>query len=508
MIIKKLHKNSFIALATVLLGLFFLLPMSTLAQGKKIRILNADKQEGKKINGLDVFWLTGNVKYEHEGAIMHCDSSIYYRSQNKFNAYGNVKITQGDSLTMMGDEVTYNGISSLLHLIGKVVLSDGKLQLYCDEIIYDRNLGTAYYNNYGTLIQEESKLTSKLGFYNANTKRFTFKDSVYLQHPQFTIIADTLEYGSENKVVYFRGPTDILSDSAKIYTEKGTFFTNEDVVYLIKNSIITKKASTIKGDHITYMIEAGKGEIVGNAYISDTINKYVVTGGKAIYVEKPEYMLVTEKPLYALNIQNDTLFITGDTLNVTTDEEAKRNIKVYNHAKFYKSDFQGKCDSLTYSETDSTFQLYHQPVVWNEQNQLTADFIFMTTRLGSLDSLNMIGNAFLIEMEDSTKFNQIKGRNMYGKFYENELRKIYVSGNGQTVYYAYDEEDKQIGINRADCSDLLIKIIESRVQRVTFLKKPNATLYPPGRIPKGELFLKGFNPRFDEQLHSKEELFH
>jgi hypothetical protein len=95
---------------------------------------------------------------------------------------------------------------------------------------------------------------------------------------------------------------------------------------------------------------------------------------------------------------------------------------------------------------------------------------------------------------------------MFGKFYENELRMIFVKGNGQTVYYAYDAEDKMIGVNRADCSNLVIRIEDSEVKRVTFLTKPNATLYPPGQIPKGELFLKGFRARFMEQIKSKNEL--
>ena len=130
----------------------------------------------------------------------------------------------------------------------------------------------------------------------------------------------------------------------------------------------------------------------------------------------------------------------------------------------------------------------------------------MTTKSGDLDSLHMIGNAFLIAREDSIKYNQIRGRDMFGKFYDNELRSIFVEGNGQTVYYAYDEEEKQIGVNRADCSNLLIRLAESHVQRITFLTKPNATLYPPGQIPKGELFLKGFEQRFDEQMKSKADL--
>jgi len=493
------------ALATFLLGLFLFLP-SQAQNKKKIVIRQADIHEYKKINGEDVAWLVGNVEYEHEGAIMNCDSSIYYRSQNRFEAFNNVRINQGDSIRMQGDKMTYDGTSKLMHITGNVWLTDGTMRLSCNEIIYDRAQNLAYYNSGGILTQDDNKLSSRLGFYNATTKRFVFQDSVRLVNPEYRIIADTLHYGSDNKTAYFFGPTEIIADSTSIYCEKGQYNTLKDIAQLTKKAIIIKKAQTIKGDSIYYQVKKGFGDITGNAYISDTVNKYVITGGRARYRENPEYALVTQNPLYALNIEDDTLYITGDTLNVVADVDLKRKVRVYRNTKFYKRDFQGKCDSLIYTETDSVFNLYNEPVVWNENNQLTADFIFMTTKKGNLDSLHMIGNAFLIALEDSTKYNQIKGRNMYGKFYENELRTIYVAGNGQTVYYAYDESDKEIGVNRADCSNLIIRMLESKVQRVTFLTKPNATLYPPGRIPRGELFLKGFRARFNERMNSKEEL--
>lgn len=474
----------------------------------KITIRKADNQEYKKVNGDDIFWLIGNVEYEHEGAIMNCDSSIYYRTENRFNAYGNVRINQGDSINMRGDKMTYNGASQLLHITGNVFLTEGKMRLSTDEIIYDRAQNIAYYNSGGTLAENQTLLSSKMGLYNATSKRFVFKDSVRLSNPKYKIIADTLEYGSESKIVYFFGPTRIISDSTTIYCEKGTFNTSTEIAKLTRNAVIVKKAQTIKGDSIYYEVKGGYGDITGNAYISDTINKYVITGGRAKYRERPEFALVTDYPLYALNIEDDTLFITGDTLRITSDIFSNRKIRVYKNAKFFKSDFQGKSDSLIYNESDSIFYLYSDPVVWNEENQLTADFIFLTTVKGNLDSLHMLGNAFLIAREDSTKYNQIKGRDMFGKFYDNELHKIFVKGNGQTVYYAYDDDEKQIGVNRADCSNLIIKIEDSQVKRVTFLTKPKATLYPPGQIPKGELFLKGFRERFNEQVKSKNDLLH
>lgn len=506
MILQPIHIHKNLTLTLLLLGLF--LGVDAIAQQKKkIIIRHADRQEYRKQGNNDLVWLVGNVLYEHEGALLNCDSSIFYRTENRFNAFGNIRINMGDSMRLTGDEVRYNGNTNLLDISKNVTLNDGSMQLTCQELIYDRNTNQAYYLTGGTLLQDEHVMVSKRGYYNATSKLFNFRDSVIVTHPQYRITGDSLDYGAYSKIAYFKGPTNMYGDSSHIYTERGSFDTNKDLALLHKNSVITKAAQTITGDSIAYNMKIGAGEIFGHAYIRDTTNEYVITGDYAKYREEPEYALVTGRPLYSLRIAPDSLFITGDTLVVSTDEDAKRKIRVFRNSRFYKPDFQGKSDSLIYYESDSTFHLYSKPVVWNAETQLTADIVFLKTKNGALDSLFMLNNAFLIALEDSTKYNQIKGRNMYGKFVENELRTIYVEGNGQTVYYAYDESDEEIGVNRADCSNLIIRIVDSRVERVTFLVKPKATLYPTGQIPQGELFLKGFNPRYKEQYKSKEDLF-
>ena len=285
------HNIQLKALATILLGLFFFGPCLGQTK-KKIDIRHADIHEYKKINGDDLVWLVGNVEYEHEGAIMNCDSSIYYRSENRFNAFGNVRINQGDSIFMKGDKMTYDGVSKMLHISGNVFLTEGRMRLSTDEIIYDRTQNIAYYNSGGTLIEDQTMLSSKMGFYNASTKRFVFRDSVRLANPKYNIIADTLEYGSESKIAYFFGPTNIISDSTTIYCEKGTFSTISEIANLTRNAVIVKKAQTIKGDSIHYKVKEGYGDITGKAYISDTINKYVISGGRAKYRERPEVALV------------------------------------------------------------------------------------------------------------------------------------------------------------------------------------------------------------------------
>ena len=95
---------------------------------------------------------------------------------------------------------------------------------------------------------------------------------------------------------------------------------------------------------------------------------------------------------------------------------------------------------------------------------------------------------------------------MKGKFVNSELRSLYVLGNGQTVYTVM-EDDKQQGVNRADCSDIIVRLKNADISEVVFLTKPNAKMYPLKDIPQGELFLRGFNPRLDEKPNSKADLF-
>lgn len=130
---------------------------------------------------------------------------------------------------------------------------------------------------------------------------------------------------------------------------------------------------------------------------------------------------------------------------------------------------------------------------------MTSDNMDLKLRDGNMDSLFMTGNAFLMSETEEILYDQIKGKDMYGQFVDNELERIFVSGNGQTVYNAYDDNDVLIGINRADCSDLEIIVRDNKIVRIIFLVKPDATLYPVDDIPEGEKRLKGFKPRFEER---------
>ena len=136
-------------------------------------------------------------------------------------------------------------------------------------------------------------------------------------------------------------------------------------------------------------------------------------------------------------VQQDSLYIHGDTLMVTGPTE-DRILRAFRNAKFFKTDLSGKCDSIHSSEKTGITKLVTAPILWNVENQMTGDSIHLITDLKTekLDSLRVIDNAFIIALDTIGKkgYNQAKGKDLFGKFIENELKIIDLIKNTEVIY--------------------------------------------------------------------------
>ncbi len=200
----------------------------------------------------------------------------------------------------------------------------------------------------------------------------------------------------------------------------------------------------------------------------------------------------------------------GATIIIDTVwSDTVRTLYAYNHAKFYKNDMQGKADSIIYNFSDSTVNFYNNPVIWSEENQITADFIYLIMANGEIDKMFMNNNAFIISKVDSLseKFNQIKGKNMIGHFKDDELRKIDVMQNSETVYYPIDDDGKYIGVNKLSGSNMLVLLKDNDIETITFLKSPEGELNPLSQVVEQDVILKGFNWRILEQPKDRWQIF-
>ena len=159
--------------------------------------------------------------------------------------------------------------------------------------------------------------------------------------------------------------------------------------------------------------------------------------------------------------------------------------------RFFRGDIQGVCDSITFHSVDSILYMYVEPILWNDANQLTANDVNIMFRNENIYKMNFKGTSFIASQEDSTRFNQIKGRDMVGHFTAGKLSRLDVSGNGETVYFIREKDDI-VAVNKAVSSSLSIGIRDNQVTSIMFRDKPVATLYPIDKVELPEVMVKGF----------------
>jgi len=460
----------------------------------RIEILNAELTAFDQEIGSDARKLLGNVQLKHEDVVMSCDSAYFYPATGSVDAFSNIRIIQGDTMTLTGDLLHYDGSTKLAEVRDNVKLVNKETTLLTDYLNYDRPAKLAYYLGGGILTREENRLTSGKGYFYLDTEIFIFKDSVVITNPDYTIHADTLRYDTNTEISYFYGPTEIISEERTIYCENGWYDTENDISFVTDHASLVEQGRTLRGDTLYYEAEKGFGRANSNVELIDTAENMTLRGHFGLYYRDNDFAMITDSALMIQVEGTDTMFVHADTLRSLQNpemEEESRILKAYYRVKIFRPDIQVMCDSLEYVEADSVFKFFGEPVLWSDENQLTANQISVIMKDQQLYRMYMTGTALVVSQKDSSKFDQMRGKEMTGYFSDNDLTRIDVSGNGQTIYYAEDREII-VGANKTFCSDLIIYLIDNKIARVNYIKKPDGTYYPLELFPKDEAFLSDF----------------
>lgn len=472
--------------------------------------MNANQLVYDEASGIQARKLIGDVRFKHEGTLMYCDSAYLFSETNTLYAYGNVRANRGDTLTMEGDSMKYYGNTQLAELRGNVFLKDATRELRTQYLDFDMKSNQAYYLGGGVITdsRDSSTLQSQIGYYNTTSKTYFFRDSVEMTTTDYHIRSDSMEYRSLSELTLFYGPTTITRDSSSIYCERGWFDRDDSLSQFTCNARIQEGSRIIEGDSIFYNQGKGEGYVYRDVAIQDTTNKIIVYGDYGYYNEIDSVTLVTGNALFVQAFQFDSLFLHADSLWASPDSTGENNlIRAYHKVKFFKPDMQGKCDSLTLSEGDSLIRMYRDPVIWSDVNQMTGDFITIKSYDGIIENLTIHQNAFIISEESPNQYNQVKGRILIAYFEDNVLDRIRVNGNGQTIYYGKQDDGSIIGMNRLDCSNMLIYLDSNEISSIRFYVSPKATLYPLENLTADLKFFRYFSWRMRERPLRQEDIF-
>jgi len=486
-------------------------------------------QDNKKKRRVDIEWadlytydatiianaqrLIGNVRFRHNDALMFCDSAYSYQDSNRFDAFGNVHIIQGDTIHLYGDKMLYNGDLRLARFVNNVKLVDKSITLTTQALDFDLNTNIGYYTTGGKIIDTANVLTSTIGRYYSNDNMMFFKDSVVLTNKDFILRADTLKYNSKTERAFIVGPTTITGtkQDGVLYSENGWYDTKKNVAELYKASKITNKSQVLEADTLFYDRASGDGRGKHRVTLTDTTNKVVIKGKIGVYNENTKMAFVTDSAMFIQYGKKDTMYMHADTLQTkpdTSDVNRKddKYFMAYRKVRFHKPDLQGQSDSLGYRMKDSTLHMFYDPVLWSERNQMTAEKIQYVAKTPDPDIARMENNAFLVMVEDSIKFNQISGKVIVGQIFESKLRIADVNGNAQTLYYLKDK-DRYTGMNRMMSSKIRLHLTENQIDSIRFYPKPEGKMIPIKELKPEDISLEGFFWRESERPVSPDDLY-
>ena len=406
---------------------------------KRVYLVHADVLHYDQMKMPDAQILNGKVHFTHNGARLYCDSAHFFEASNSFEAFGHVKMYQGDTLSLFSDYAYYDGNDEMAIARYNVVLKHRKSTLYTDSLNYDRMYNVGYFFEGGKLVDNTSTLTSDWGEYHTDTHQALFNYDVRLKNKKFFLTSDTLYYNTDNHLAHVVGPSHITSKTSKIYTEDGYYNTQTEKSELFGRSVMKDEGKTMVGDSVFYDSKTGVSEAFNNVVYTDSVY---------------------------------------------------RKIHAYNKVRAYRVDVQAVCDSLVYNSLDSCMSMYKDPIVWNQNQQLLGEVINVYMKDSTINRAHVIGQCLSVQqLSDSIHFNQCSSKEMFAYFENGEIRQSRAKDNVLIVYYPIDDKDSTlIGLNYTETSDMRMFMENQKMKRI-WMPKAEGVLYPMTQVPPDKYFL-------------------
>lgn len=287
-------------------------------KGTLIHLLHSDELYYNQRLNRDAQILVGHVRFRHDDVILTCDSALYYKQSNSFDAFGNVHMNQGDTLTLVSDVLFYDGTDQLARARHNVILTHNQMRLYCDSLDYDRLYELGYFFNGGRLVDGDNTLESEWGQYSPPTHEAVFNYNVDMRTPKSTLVSDTLHYNTETGWARIVGPSNVDNGDNHIYSENGSYDTRGERVYLLDRSIVSNKGISIEADSLYYQSDSTLSKGFGNVVYIDRDNRNELRGNYLLYSDSLGYAEAADSAMCVDYSQPDTFYIHADTFKLFT----------------------------------------------------------------------------------------------------------------------------------------------------------------------------------------------
>lgn len=462
-------------------------PTANRYQPGKVFLEHADRLSLDSRNP-DYQVLNGNVLFRRGDMFMSCDSAYFYDKIGSLQAFGSVKMEQGDTLFVFADELNYDGPTELAILYAnlgkKVRLINRDVKLETDIFQYDMGIDLGYYEVGGVLTDKQNRLESLQGEYSPTTKDAVFSTGVVLTSPSendtLMMYTDTLLYSTATHIAEIICPTEIVGKDGVIYSSSGIYNTDTGISDLYDRSTVkTSNGNTLTGDTLFYDRNKGYGEAFGDMVLVDSAHQSTLKGDYGFYNELTDSAFVTGRALAMEYSRVDTLFMHGDTIQAyTLHEDSTHVTNVYHKVRFWRVDVQGICDSLSFHERDSVLYMYRHPIVWSGKRQIFGNEINLHLNDSTVDWALLPDFGFMAEHVEEELYNQLSGKVMKAFFEDSDLKHLDVDGNVIAIMVPQENDSTYNKIVNMESSFLKADFNKRAIERAVIWPEVTGNVTP------------------------------
>ncbi len=418
-----------------------------------------------------------------------------------------------------------------------VVLKSPDNNIITDTLYYNSDTEIANFVTYTKIIDYKKKRTVETtrGYYDAKKGKAVFTERTQINDNGRTIVGDRMDLDDKTKTLLVEGRGKIKDSSRTII---GEYIFADDIAKKLKvqgKGFIedTVKKETISGELIEIDEKNQLMHIERNGVYKNEKEGIVLTGNLIDADGKTGRSLATGKPVAIVKQENDSIYIAADTLfsgkivgttKIRTDSITKmtyvdtlknkdvkdssyRYLEAFHHVRIFSDSAQGVCDSLYYSDIDSVFRMYYDPIVWNDKSQITGDTIYLFTENKKAKRAEVFEKGFVINIVDNKFYNQIRATRITSYFKEGNLDSLYAKGSAEIIFYIQDEDKAYVGVDKSS-ADVIISYFENKeIYKIKWLNKYDAVTTPMKDVNHSTLRLRNFKLQLDRRPKSKFELF-
>lgn len=454
------------------------------------------------------------ASYKHGATLTndttHLTSKIgYYYVGDNMAFFKDSVVVVDPQFELKSDTLKFDTKEKIAYFLGPTLISQNEGKIYCEDGFYDTQNKLAEFKKNAQYQKGEEKAWADLMTYDGNKKETKLTGNARFIDGPKQAKADVIRYEEGKEITNLEGNAFFKDEKQEVRSESIRYDKKNEVYSTKGRSRMSEPPQILIADKIDY--DGKTGFAIGDVIWRDTSQDISISHcDSAIYIKDDDFLkAMGGRPLMTTLMDEDTLFLASDTLISLkqNQDDSVRTLIAYPDVRLFKSDLQAICDSLVYSEMDSIFKFYEDPVIWSDTSQFSADTIHIQLVDKKIDRIYMYRNSFMINSPDEIYFNQIKGKNNIVFFEDDEVRRMKVDGNAESIYFALDDDKKYIGSNKTVASSMLLFFGNNQIDNIKFYTQPKAKFTPMGKSVSNDQRLDGFNWDTSKRPMTLDDLF-